>query len=500
MVLADAARRWNRLYTKRPGFMTTGTDEHGLKVFQAARSAKQSPKDLVDSTSIKFKHLADASNIDYDRFIRTTDKDHVQASIAMWNTLLENGYIYKGSHSGWYCVSDETFYPETQVEKLPDSDKVVSRQTGKKVEWTKEENYFFALSKFKQPLLDHLKKNPDFIYPPARQTYVELEIESGLEDLSISRPSSRCSWGIPVPSDESQVMYVWLDALTNYLTSAGYPWKTPADNSIWPVDAHIIGKDISRFHAVYWPAFLMASGIALPKHIVVHSHWTLQGFKMSKSSGNVADPMEIMDQYGADTLRYFLQADGYLDHDSPFSIQRLEARHNSDLVNKYGNLAVRVCGPKFNIERACRNKSESIYSTIPGCAPFHQSLVEELNGLADKVNSSMQVYETARAIASINSVIRKANLYIQETAPWKMKTDDPAELAKRDAIIFDAAETARITSILFQAFIPQISSSILDRLSVSPERRSLEYAQYGADPLYGLSANRKGDYPVKPIL
>lgn len=495
MVLADVSRRWNRLSTGRPGYMTTGTDEHGLKVLQAARNVGSSPKQLVDSTASKFRKLANAANIDYNRFIRTTDKDHIAASVALWNTLQDKGYIYKGSHSGWYCVSDETFYPESQVEKAaPDSEVMISKQTGKTVEWTTEENYFFALSKFQKRLLEFYKQNTDFIYPPARQTYVELEVASGLDDLSISRPSSRCSWGISVPGDESQVMYVWLDALTNYLTSAGFPWSSASPpNTIWPVDAHIIGKDISRFHAVYWPAFLMASGISLPKHIVVHSHWTMQGFKMSKSSGNVADPMEIMAQYGPDTLRYFLLADGHLGHDSPFSIQRLIARHNSDLVNKYGNLGVRICGAKFSIERACQKQSD--YSSIPEAEPFHGPLVDELNSLVKNVETSMQKYEPSKAIACVNNVIRKANLYLQDTAPWKMESK-----TNQDAIIYDAAETARITSLVLQAFIPSVSSLMLDRLGVNRDRRGIEYAAYGADPLYGVGANRKGDYPIKPIL
>lgn len=498
MVLTDILTRWNSLIKyDRPTFFTTGTDEHGLKVQQAAQSARKNPREFVDLASQSFKQLAEKANISHNRFIRTTDLDNVEAAKALWQILQSKGYIYKGQHSGWYCISDEAFYPETQVMKRQDDGAMISKESGKIVEWTSEENYFFALSKLREPLLEHLRANPDWIVPKQKWNDVEREVSIGLEDLSVSRPVSRNSWGVRVPNDETQVMYVWFDALINYLAAAGFPWTTLQDyqNSSWPPDIQVIGKDIVRFHAVYWPAFLLAAGIPLPKKLVVHSHWTLDGSKMSKSSGNVVDPIYTIEMFGADSLKFFLANDGYIDHDTVYSNSRILARHNSELVNKYGNLVMRVCGHKFNITRALK-QDEKVFETMPSeLGDLHIALKHDIDTLLDRTTSHMEEFQTARALGEIWNVISTANRYLQEGAPWTYKdsTEQP------DAIIKDAAETARVSSILLQPFIPEISKKMLDRLSVHPQKRTIEYARYGVDNSYGENANRKGDYPVTVI-
>lgn len=478
MVLADILKRWHAWRHQEPTFFMTGTDEHGMKVQRAAEAAGVPTHEFVDSLAVKFQALARASHISHDRFIRTTDADHKLASQEFWRRLEAAGFIYKGSHSGWYCVSDETFYPETQVEKKDGI--MVSVETGKAVEWTSEENYFFALSKIQPLLLQHLKDHNEFVVPESRYKQILKEVEAGLDDLSVSRPTARCAWGIPVPGDDSQVMYVWLDALVNYLTSAGFPGPHPA----WPADVHVVGKDIIRFHSIYWPAFLLAANMTPPKQVVVHSHWTMQGSKMSKSLGNVVDPIETMQLFGVDSVKFFLANDSYLAKDSDYSNDRILARHNTELVNKYSNLVVRICGKAFDIPRA-----------LTQLGPPETPLAGQTDALLDKVTTHMGNFATAPALAEIRSLISTANTYVQETEPWTLKKD----VQKQDAIIADATEAARIASILLLPFIPQIAASMLDRLAVLPDKRTVEFARYGADKSYGVGANRKGDYPIKAI-
>ncbi|ANB12701.1 methionine--tRNA ligase MSM1 [Sugiyamaella lignohabitans] len=511
MAVADLMKRWQVfLNPERGGFMTTGTDEHGVKVEQAAKSVGRDTKEFVDETSQSFKILADKAELDYDRFIRTTDKDHIEASQALWKILQENGYIYQGTHQGWYCVSDETFYPETQIMRETvtkdgkEVEQMVSRETGKPVEWTSEVNYFFALSKLRDRLLEHIRSNKQFIVPEEKYRFVENEVAQGLSDLSISRPRSRCSWGVPVPGDEeNQVMYVWLDALTNYLTSTGFPWKSEQAylDSQWPADVHVVGKDILRFHTIYWPAFLLAAGIPVPKQVVVHSHWTIEGTKMSKSLGNVVDPIDTINKYGIDSVRYFLANDSYLDHDTPFSNDRVQQRHNTDLVNRYGNLVVRICGPKFNINRSLAIDTDSIFEngqfSLPGIYDRHTALVKQTNELLSNVSRFMSQYDSARALDQVWNLIKEANLFVQDTAPWTYKSADQVNL--QDALIKDSAECARVASIVLLPFLPLVANTMLDRLAVDKNKRSHQYAQYGADNSYGVSANRKGDYPIAGI-
>lgn len=484
MVLADAITKWHAWVEPSTGvYLTTGTDEHGLKVQHASEQAGVPTRPFVDAAASKFKVLAEKAQIDAQRFIRTTDHDHIKAAQQLWTILQEKGYIYKGEHSGWYCVSDETFYPETQVSKDPTTGNMVSNETGKTVEWTSESNYFFALSKIQPQLLEYISNNRSFILPESRYNQIVKEVTSGLEDLSVSRPSSRCSWGIPVPGDESQVMYVWLDALTNYLTSSKY--LEGKENQFWPADVHVIGKDIIRFHAIYWPAFLLAADIPPPKQLVVHSHWTMLGSKMSKSLGNVVDPIQTMEHFGVDSVKFFLLNDSYLSRDSDYSNDRIMDRHNTALVNKYGNLVVRLCGKAFNISRAV--------STFPSSP--ESDIAKLTDSLLDKVRLHMQTFSTATALSEVQSLITAANLYVQDTAPWTLKKD----LVKQDEVIREASEAARVASLVLKPFIPTIANKMLDRMGVSPDRRGVEWARYGKDAEYGVGANRKGDYPISVV-
>lgn len=490
MILADNIKRWREFYDKRPALMCTGTDEHGLKVQQAALKAGEEPKPFVDKSALNFKELADYGYISYDRFIRTTDPDHIETAQKVWTLLADKGYIYKGQHSGWYCVSDETFYPDTQVEKSTDesgAEIMISKETGKKVEWTSEENYFFALSKFQRPLLDHLKSHEKFIVPFKWHEFVIREIESGLHDLSISRPKSRCSWGVPVPGDDTQIMYVWLEALVNYVTFSGRLSVSNGSSNPWPADVHIVGKDIVRFHTIYWPAFLMAAGLELPKTVVVHSHWTMDGSKMSKSVGNVVDPFKAMAAYRRDNVKFFLLHDGHLDHDTPYSSDRLIERCNTLLVNKVGNLILRVCGPKFDLPA-------SLASTLvpEKFQDRHDELVARIDSLVSEINADMGEFSTSRALGKVIDLATVGNLFIQSAEPW---TYNP-ESAHRKCIVKDAAEVARVCAISLQPFLPEIASECLDRLNVEASRRTVDYARYGADLDFGVGSNRKGGLPL----
>lgn len=499
MVLADAVKRWNVFRYQTPGYLTTGTDEHGLKVQQAATKAGVSdPQEFVDNASKVFEKLADAAGLSHDRFIRTTDNDNVQAAKALWNTLMDKGYIYKGEHSGWYCISDETFYPENQVVKTEDG--VFSKETGKEVEWISEVNYFFSLSKFRKQLVERLQQTPGAIVPQVWQRTVLRELdENPLEDLSISRPKSRNSWGVTVPGDETQVMYVWFDALVNYLASAGYPWanKSAQDNSIWPPDVQIVGKDIVRFHAVYWPAFLMAADLPVNKTLLVHAHWTLDGAKMSKSLGNVVDPFQLVEWIGMDSMRFFLLNDGAIDHDSVYSQDRIISRHNSELCNKYGNLVTRLCGPKFNIQQSLSVDASSHFEQNypPEYVEKYRQIISQSNSLLDRVSGHMANFTTSRALAEVWDLLQLTNQYIQDSEPWSKNVDETSRMC----MIQTASEVVRIASIVIQPFVPHLATTVLDRIRVSADKRTAEYARVGTDKTYGEGANYKGDHPLKPI-
>lgn len=490
MLLCDVRHRWAKL-TNVPSFFTTGTDEHGLKIQTAAEKQGKDPKAFVDDLAVVFKGLASDSGISYDRFIRTTDEDHVNTVKHFWEILEKDGLIYEGEHEGWYAMSDETFYPASQIKQEADG-KWVSIETGSEVKLTSEKNYFFKLGSFRDRIIDHMEKNPNWIIPHQKHQELLNELKSApLNDLSVSRPSSRLSWGIPVPSDDSQRIYVWIDALVNYLTSAGYPNKEYMTK--WPA-THLIGKDIIRFHCVYWPALLMAAGVPLPEQVVVHGHWLCEGSKMSKSKGNVVDPLKTMDVYGRDSLRFFLCENSVLNGDNNFSEESL-SRSRDLLVDKYSNLVMRVCGKKFNLARAQQNFEtlKSIKLEDEALQTQYTTLQTEIDALYSKMDQKMTQFNTSGAISDFWRLISDANQFIQDSEPWKKPQEE------KDAIIFIGAEVARVVSILIQPIIPELSSIVLDRLSVEPNRRSVEYAGYRKDLKYGEGANRSGDYPLKKI-
>lgn len=507
MLLADTRIRWEQLKPQQTTFFTTGTDEHGLKIQAVAEKEGIEPKELVDRVSKNFKVLAQRANVKYDRFIRTTDQDHVDSVRHFWNLMTEKGLIRKGSHSGWYCVSDEAFYPETQIEEIVDSEgktKKISKETGNEVVFQEEENYFFPLSAFQDQLVRFLELHPDFIKPQAKYTELLAELKSAkLPDLSVSRPSSRLKWGIEVPNDDSQKIYVWFDALVNYLTSAGYP---NFEKSPWPA-THVIGKDIMRFHCIYWPIFLMAAGIDLPKQVIVHSHWLSEGVKMSKSLGNVVDPMGMAAYYGCDPLRLFLMEQSSLATDCNFSESALH-NHRSTIINKYANLPSRVGAAAFDIRGSLKYLQTGKFDDIDqiiledkvslksgeDVIVLRDNLVASLSGLYATMNGHMENFEHMKAIKCWWEVIEQANLFFQATQPWlyskaiqnaEYNEDANARRVMRNYIVYLTSEASRIATICMQPFMPSITRRMLDRLAVSTESRSAEFAVIGADANYG---------------
>lgn len=525
MLLSDTRVRWEKLNPKNRAFLLTGTDEHGLKIQEVAAKQGIECQELVDLVSQNFKVLAEKMNIKYDRFIRTTDDDHIAAVKYFWEIMESKNLIYQGSHSGWYSISDETFYPENQIESITDAstgkEKKISKETKNEVKYQEETNYFFRLSKFQDDLIQFLENHPNFIKPQNKYNELLKELkESKLTDLSVSRPSSRLNWGIEVPNDPSQKIYVWFDALMNYLTAAGFPcefelqnglYNTP-ENNLWPA-THVIGKDIIRFHCIYWPIFLMAAGIGLPKQVIVHSHWLSDGFKMSKSLGNVVDPMSTNEYYGQDALRFFLMENSNIETDCNYSEKNFfHTREN--LIGKYANLITRCGGASFNIREAVDNYYQGKFNDINQLLKTHllnqedleaildvkSELVQDLNGLYESMNGKFSSFDQMKAIQDWWSVNEKANLLFQLGQPWIYKkaiNNESSEEKKhayeiiRSFYVFMAAETGRIASILIYPVMPELSTRFLDRLAVDAAKRNSDYCTIGSDPTYGTNANSK---------
>ncbi|KAN0066055.1 methionyl-tRNA synthetase [Thecaphora frezii] len=470
--------------------LSTGTDEHGLKIQKVAEAAGEDPKHLCDRISGRFKDLAQAANVDFHRFIRTTEPSHREAVHHLWNLLKSKGFIYKGMHAGWYAVSDEAFYPGTQVREVVNEATgeryMESIETGARVEWSSEENYKFKLSAFQDDLIRWLESNPEAIRPTKRYNDVLGELKSGLQDLSISRPSSRLSWGIPVPDDPDHSIYVWVDALTNYLTVTGYPWADVAAPSesgprAWPADVHVVGKDIIRFHAIYWPAFLLGAGLPLPKTILAHSHWTMNKSKMSKSKGNVANPFDAIKLFGLDAIRFFLmRVGGNFASDADYSPAVLLSYHRKYLQGQLGNLLSRISAPKIHARFArfvrdgapeVERLGASVVSPLldDEARAMAASLETALIELPDKVDELMARFEFSKALEIIvETTIGQTNELVQRLEPWSTSTSDEVAL---EAVIL-VSESLRITGTLLRPFMPAKMDELLDVLEVEPERRT----------------------------
>jgi len=435
----------------------TGTDEHGLKIDQAARAAGKPPKAYVDEMVAPFQSLHESLGISFDRFIRTTDDDHKALVQALWQRMAANGDLYLGRYEGWYSVRDEAYYGEGELVTGEDGGKL--SPNGAPVEWTLEESWFFKLSAYQDKLLALYESHPEYIQPTSRFNEMRAFVAGGLSDLSVSRTSF--TWGIPVPGDERHVMYVWLDALANYLTGADATGRGSLDGEWWPADLHVVGKDVVRFHAVYWPAFLMSAGIALPKTVFGHGFLLNRGEKMSKSLGNVVDPAAMVDRFGVDRLRWFLCREVAFGEDGSYSDEAIVERTNADLANGIGNLAQR------SLSMVAKN--------LGGVMPVRGEAGETELRLKEAFLSGSEAYFTAmnalalhKALDALMAMVAAANGYFAENAPWALAKTDVARMAEVLAATLDA--TRRIV-ILAQPFMPGSTAQLLDQLGVAADAR-----------------------------
>ncbi|CZT02563.1 hypothetical protein WAI453_002094 [Rhynchosporium graminicola] len=495
MVLTDILKRWQVMRGKQ-AILCTGTDEHGMKVQRAAAQAQTPPKEFCDLTAETFKSLAKRAGLANDHFVRTTDTDHKEAVQYFWQMLKEREYIYESKHEGWYCVSDETYYPESAIEKRLDPYTgrtfMASQETGKEVEWTSERNYHFRLSAFKDRLLDFYKENPGFVVPAARMSDVVKWVTDGLQDLSISRPVERLTWGIQVPDDESQTIYVWLDALVNYITKAGYPWAPGKENSLgWPADVQVIGKDIVRFHCIYWPAFLIALDLQPPKQILTHAHWTLNHEKMAKSTGNVVNPFFAIDRFGVDPMRYYLAHDGGITNDSDYGNDYIVERYKKGLQGGLGNLVSRVTRPKiWSIRKAVQGAKNVGFVNLNKRTDVQIAMLETLS---EKANAKMAELNPGAALHIIMNAVYDTNRYLQDQEPWALAKilQSGRKEAKLPALInctiYHSAEAIRIVGILLQPYMPEKAAQLLDMIGVDKSRRTFDNAKLGADDTYGTA-------------
>ena len=449
----------------RDVYFLTGTDEHGIKMLQTAAKEKLTPRQLVERNVPRFQAMVQKFNCSNDDFIRTTEARHFRSSEAIWQRMQAAGDIYLDKYSGWYSVRDEAYYDEKET-RLDDKGQRLGPQ-GTPVEWVEEESYFFRLSAFADKLLDLYKRVPDFVLPKERMNEVASFVRGGLQDLSLSRTTF--DWGIKVPGDAKHIMYVWVDALTNYITAVGFPdTESEKFKKYWPADLHVIGKDIVRFHAVYWPAFLMSAGIAVPRRIFSHGFLFNRGEKMSKSVGNVIDPFALADAYGVDPLRYFLLREVPFGQDGNYSHEAIVNRINADLANDLGNLAQR------SLSMVARNFG----GVLPPPGAFganDQTILSAADAMIGKARDAMATQQLHHVLNAVWAVVADANRYFAGEAPWALAKTDPA---RQGTVLYVTAEVLRQVAILTQPFMPASAAKLLDLLAIPEGERG--FAVLGA--------------------
>ncbi len=457
LIATDAMARFQRL-DGRDVFFLTGTDEHGQKMQQTARAEGIAPEELAERNSGEFRAMGKLLNASNDDFIRTTEPRHHQTVQEVWRRMEKNGDIYKGGYAGWYSVRDEAYYQEDETEKRADG--VRYGPQGTPVEWVEEESYFFKLSAYEDRLLKLYEDQPDFIGPNERRNEVISFVKSGLKDLSISRTTF--DWGIKVPGDDKHVMYVWVDALTNYITATGYVEDENGPRAkYWPADLHIIGKDIIRFHAVYWPAFLMSAQLPLPKRVYAHGFLLNKGEKMSKSLGNVVDPVNLVNHFGLDQIRYFFLREVSFGQDGSYSEEAIGTRINSDLANGIGNLASRSLSM---IVKNCDGQ-------IPKPGPFSEAdlaMLASADSLLAICRDEMGKQLIHRALTAIITVVSETDRYFAGQEPWALKKTDPERMG---TVLYVTAEVVRQIAILLQPFMPDSSAKLLDLVAAPADAR-----------------------------
>lgn len=452
-MVADAIARSRRLMGEDVFFLT-GTDEHGQKVERAAQKAGIATHEFADRIADKYRTLFRALDISNDDFIRTTEPRHIRAAQDIWRRVRDRGFLYKSAYEGWYCTVDELFVPEAQL-----IDGTRCPTCGNPVERLSEQSYFFQLSKFQEPLLDLYRSHPEFVTPEIRRNEMIAFVSAGLRDLSVSRTSFK--WGIPVPDDPAHVMYVWFDALTNYLTAVGYPDDEPRLKRYWPADVHLMGKEIVRQHAVYWPAFLMAAGIEVPRRVIGHGWWLMNEAKMSKSLGNVVHPQGYVDRFGVDALRYFVMREMVVGQDANFADETFLTRYNSDLANDLGNVVSRVT---TMIHRYCGG-------VIPGSAAAEELDAELIRGAAETIeraSGQARLFDFSSALRDIWGLISLLNKYIVTREPWAL-AKKPQSRASLDSTLYNAADVLRIVAALVEPVMPSTTARIRTMLGIATE-------------------------------
>jgi methionyl-tRNA synthetase len=476
-IATDAIARFQRLNGREVCFVT-GTDEHGLKMDQTARGLGRATRDLADEMSSYFKQMCVTLDISFDHFCRTTADSHHTASQAIWKRLEANGDLYLDRYEGWYSVRDEAYYDEDELTDGEGGQKLSPQ--GTPVEWTVEESWFFRLSKYEQPLLDYYAANPGFMRPDSRKNETVKFVEGGLKDLSVSRTSF--DWGVKVPGSENHVMYVWLDALTTYISAIGFPNDTEEWRKFWPASIHIIGKDIVRFHTVYWPAFLMSAGLPLPKMVFGHGFLLSRGEKMSKSLGNVVDPMELAELFGVDALRYFLLREVSFGQDGSYSPEAIVTRVNADLANSFGNLAQRTLSLIFK-------NCEGYLPAINGHHSDDQALLELVgNVVSTQIPVHFEELAMSQALEAWMQAVFACNAYVDVQAPWALKKTDPERMETVLATLFICIAQL---AIAVQPIIPGSATKLLDQMGVPQDVRN--YARAGS---HWYSPLAKGGFQI----